>query len=130
VPAWLSGSKPMGAAPSPPLTAHKEGQPSPSQLIKRVDSSRKAAEAAMVAKDAIMRSGRLDTLYMTLLHGSQQALCTHVRCSFAGNHWHALHIDINTKTFGKNLHRIYNLPRGTCHLARWQRICFAMTLSL
>ena len=85
MPAWLSGSKPTGAAPSPPLPAHKEGQPSPSQLAKQVDSSRKLAEPAMVTKDAIMRSGRLDTLYLTLLQGSQQALCTHVRCSFTSN---------------------------------------------
>ncbi len=68
VPAWLSGSKPIGAAPSPPLTAHKEGQPSPSRLIragsiKQVDSSRKLAEPALATKDTIMRSGRLDTLY-------------------------------------------------------------------
>ena len=72
VPAWLSGSKPIGAGPSPPLTAHKEGQPSPSRLvragsIKQADSSRKLAEPALVTKDTIMRSGRLDTLYMTLL---------------------------------------------------------------
>ncbi|KAA6418998.1 MAG: hypothetical protein FRX49_11101 [Trebouxia sp. A1-2] len=56
VPAWLSGSKPIGAAASPPLTAHKEGQPSPSRLmrpgsIKRADSSRKLAEPVLVTKD-------------------------------------------------------------------------------
>ena len=88
MPAWLSGSKPIGAAASPPLTAHKEGQPSPSRLmrpgsIKRADSSRKLAEPVLVTKDT---SGRLDTLYMTLLLGVQQAFCTHVVCSLTSNH--------------------------------------------
>ena len=91
MPAWLSGSKPTGAAPSPPVTDHKEGQPSPSQLvragsIKQVDSSKKLAGPAMATKDTIMRSGRLDALYMTLLQGNQLASCTHVRCSFTSIH--------------------------------------------
>ena len=126
VPAWLSGSKPIGAAPSPPLTAHKEGPPSPSRLvragsIKQDDNSRKLAEPVLVRKDTIMRSGRLDTLYMTftarhstsVLHPCKVFVHTIVHsyiCPFISN----------CALLACTAHRQF--AEG---LARWHCICFA-----
>ena len=146
VPAWLSGSKPIGAAPSPPLTAPKEGPPSPSRLvragsIKQDDNSRKLAEPVLVRKDTIMRSGRLDTLYITftashstsLLHPCKVFVHTIVHshicplqgvrsynCSFA-------HLSIHKQLCFVGMHCTQTICRGACKVAL-HLLCL-MTLS-